>query len=63
MTFQPESFLAVVYSIHFQPLVAQQLFVFNKLMLPLIELIGGRSYVLRPFLSRFVVFQKTAAEF
>ena len=45
MNFQPESFLAVAYSIHFQTLPAQQLLIFNKLMLPSFALIRGISCI------------------
>ena len=59
MIFQPKNCLAVAYSIHFQPLVTQQFLTFNKFMLHAFALIRGKSDVLSPFLSRFVVFQKT----
>ena len=37
--------------------------VFNKFVLPSFATIVGRSHVFNPFLSRFVVFRKTVAEF
>ena len=61
--FQLEICLTAASSIHFQPLVAQKLLIFNKFMLPSFTLIWGRSYVFIPFLSRFVLFQKTVATF
>ena len=63
MIFQRANSLAVAYSIHFQHLVAQRLLIFNKFVLPSFALIGGRSYVFRPYLSRFLVFQNIFAEF
>ena len=63
MNFEPKSCLAIAYSIHFQRLFTQQLLIFDKFMLPLFALIRGRSFVFSPFVNRFVVFQKTVAEF
>ena len=39
MNFHSESCLAVPYSMPFQPLVAQQLLIFNKSMLPLLTVV------------------------
>ena len=55
---------AVAYSTTFiQPLVSQELLIFNKFVLPWFTLIGGKAYSFSLFLSRFVMLQQTVAEF
>ena len=54
--FQPKSCLEVAYSIHFQPLVAWQLLIFNKFILPSFGLIGSRSFVSESKLDGFCGF-------
>ena len=57
MKFQPVSCLPVAFSIQLQPLVAQQLLMYNIFMMRSSALTGGRLYAFSPFLSRFM-FQK-----
>ena len=62
MKFQPVSCLPVAFSIHLQPLVAQQLLMSNIFMMRSSALTGGRLYAFSPFLSRFDMFQKNCCK-
>ena len=57
-----EIYLETADSIHFQPLLAQQLLISNNFVLRSFALIGVK-HVFSSFLYRSVVFQKAVAEF